>query len=954
MGSRGSGIITQATHNARNNCTSRVIWIYLILMCLLTSIQAQDGSRSAPSRWFARYFTTGGEAWGVAVSPEGTVFLANDWDGLRVYDYNGQSFKNIAHFAMGIIPGQLDRDLVKDLVISPNGTVFMVSSYSGIYAFRYRNNRLEKIAQTLDVISVPDKPVHFLQPYDIALGPNGTLFVSGGNDGLWSYSFDGTSFSKGDSIFTDGPVLGIAVNQDGVIFTANRHDGLHAFTYSGSAFTHTAHFTHETLGSAYKVAVGPDGTIFLVDQLHGLMAFEYDGSSFQIVGQVNQGMAPHGVDIGSDGTVFLANYMDGLRAYEFTRGQFENTAHIHDGKDYGGRTFRVKVGPDGTIFIGNADDGLRAYRYTGSAFIPAGHVRTVPWWKTRLAYGVYTILAVSFFVGLWRFQAYRLRLRYQAEYEHREAERFRELDQLKSRFFANISHEFRTPLTLILGPIEKLRTRFTDDDSLWELGLMQKNAQRLLNLVTQLLDLSKLESRSMRLQAARCNVIPMLKGIVYSFGSMADSQDITLTFEHDEEDIQFYTEQDVMVKIITNLLSNAFKFTKPGGRITVSANAQSNSEKTGPGFLHIEVTDSGIGISADRIENIFDRFYQVDSGETRVHEGAGIGLALTRELVELHKGEISVLSEENQGTTFTMRFPLGRVHLDPEEIVDQEQTEPGSVETLLPIDVEESERVPSPAASDGSLPLLLIVEDNADVRQYILGYLEQDYRCLKAENGETGLDLVLREIPDLIISDIMMPRMDGNEFCKRVKTDARTSHIPVILLTAKADLDSKLEGLETGADDYLTKPFEAQELQVRIRNLIDQRRRLQMHFSQNLEIQPAESTVNSIDERFLEKALNIIEEHLDDMDFSVAQFSQEIAMSQRHLARKLKALTDHSTQDFMRCVRLKHAALLLRNKTDNVTQIAYRVGFKNPSYFAECFRKEFGSPPSKYSDQFSA
>jgi signal transduction histidine kinase/DNA-binding response OmpR family regulator len=570
-----------------------------------------------------------------------------------------------------------------------------------------------------------------------------------------------------------------------------------------------------------------------------------------------------------------------------------------------------------------------------------------PWWRTNLAYLGYFLLIIFIPTIFYRIRIARFRLQHQVELEHREAERYHEIDELKSRFFANISHEFRTPLTLILGPVGKMLTKLKGSEYDQDLHLMQRQAKRLLELVTQLLDLSKLEAGKMKIQVSQRNIIPLLKGLTLSFASLAERDKITLSFISELEDIQIFVDKDAISKIINNLLSNAFKFTESDGAIQVNVRIVSESALSSEGEICIAITDNGIGISTERVDKIFDRFYQVDSGETREREGTGIGLALTHELVELHKGSIGVSSEEGEGTTFTIRLPLGRAHLGEADIVE---TEEGHTidPSLEQIPVEETIPSLTQIPEDDSQPILLIVEDNTDVRSYIRSYLDQEFNCFEAVDGEEGLKQALELIPDLIISDVMMPKMDGVEFCQRIKTDMHTSHIPVILLTAKADMESKLEGLETGADAYLTKPFEAEELLVRIKNLIAQRVLLRQRFQQDLNLIPEDIPLSSMDEQFFKKATGIISDQLQSSDFNVEQFSAKIFMSRQHLNRKLKALTGRSTVDFIRTVRLKRAAILLQHHESTITEISYKVGFANPSHFTMSFQKEFGKTPKDY------
>jgi DNA-binding response OmpR family regulator len=371
-------------------------------------------------------------------------------------------------------------------------------------------------------------------------------------------------------------------------------------------------------------------------------------------------------------------------------------------------------------------------------------------------------------------------------------------------------------------------------------------------------------------------------------------------------------------------------------------------------FVKISIKDTGIGIPTDRLDKVFDRFYQVDDSYTREHEGSGIGLALTKELVDLHHGKIAVQSEQHKGTTFTVYLPLGKEHLKPEEIVAETSAEEFKPEEELSeslqsakSDLRLSERF-APPSHRKATPIVLIVEDNSDMRAYMQDCLAQDYRIIEAVDGEDGLQTATDKIPDLIISDVMMPKMDGFQLCQRLKSDERTSHIPIILLTARATAESKIKGLELGADDYILKPFDRTELQVRAKNLIEQRRKLRERFSRDISLPPKEIAVTSYDEKFLQRAMNIIEQHLSNPDFDVTILAREVGMSRMQLHRKLQALTNQSANKFIRSLRLKKAADLLNQKYGNVAQIAYEVGFNNPAYFAECFRKQFGKLPSEY------
>jgi signal transduction histidine kinase/ligand-binding sensor domain-containing protein/DNA-binding response OmpR family regulator len=589
-----------------------------------------------------------------------------------------------------------------------------------------------------------------------------------------------------------------------------------------------------------------------------------------------------------------------------------------------------------------------------------------PWWKTIWAYLLYAFLIIGSSLLLWGLQIRRMHLRHEMEMSKFEAKKLHEVDEMKSTFFANISHEFRTPLTLILNPVKDLVKTEKDAGRKEELNRIHRNADMLYGLVNQLMDLSKLEAGKMTLKTCEENIVQILKGLVLSFASLAERKNITLKFDSTDEKIVTFIDIEKLEKIVINILSNAFKFTSEGGEISVSISLPTFKSSSGRSInglglvssvVQIIIRDTGIGIPKERLENIFDRFYQVDSSHTREHEGTGIGLALTKELVDLHKGEIEVESDEGKGTTFIVRLPLGKNHLKPEEVCEEIREQ--EKEIVIPQsaqifdDAEQGiTKLDINVIVHQDKPLLLIVEDNIDVRNYVKGHLENDYRIMAAANGEDGVNKALEHIPDLIISDVMMPKMDGFELCEKVKTDERTSHIPVILLTAKATGEDKIEGLETGADDYIMKPFDAKILQVRVKNLIEQRKKIVDHYRKKQLFDISEIDAASTDKKFLNRALEIINNHISDEDFSVESFAKEIALSRVQLHRKLVALIGHAPGDFIRIVRLTKAGRLIRCNFGNISEIALEVGFSNPANFAKAFRVQFGVSPTEYRNKF--
>ena len=569
---------------------------------------------------------------------------------------------------------------------------------------------------------------------------------------------------------------------------------------------------------------------------------------------------------------------------------------------------------------------------------------TPPLWATWWAYTLYFLLAATIVYFLWRYNSKRIEFKHQLEFESLQTKKLKEIDQLKMRFFANVSHEFRTPLTLIKGPIEDFSRDKNAEKLKKILPEMQRNSNRLLQLINQLLDLSKLGSHNYELNASKRDIIPFVKQIVNSFSSLAHRKDILLETEIDPRlkndlrngDISFYFDEDVVEKILFNLLSNSFKFTPSGGNVTVILCLAESK----PGFLELRVEDNGIGISPEKMPYIFDRFYQADHSDQREFEGSGIGLSLVKELVELHGGSITATSEVCTRTALSCYLPLNTKIVS--EIAESSKKEhDAGVQDQLG---EEDENTMHTVSGE---PTILVVEDQQDVRKYITEKLRGYYNILEAKNGAEGLEMARAKMPDLVISDVMMPKKDGFELCRSLKTDNITSHIPVILLTARAEDADKLTGLETGADAYLIKPFNAQELLIRIKNLVAIRAQMRAKFSDKLSVKPSEIAVTSRDRVFMQDLLVIVENHLDNENFSVEQLGKEVHMSTSQINRKLKALIDQSAQQFIRSVRMQRAMELLKNKAANISEISYQVGFKDPGYFARVFKKHFGYPPSE-------
>lgn len=577
---------------------------------------------------------------------------------------------------------------------------------------------------------------------------------------------------------------------------------------------------------------------------------------------------------------------------------------------------------------------------------------STPPWRTWWAYLLYLIITLAIIYGLWRNEVNRLRLITQLRLEQAEAEKLKELDHLKSSFFANISHEFRTPLTLILGPIENAISTVKNKEVKKQLGTAFQNGRRLLRLINQILDLSRLDADMMTLKASHGDIIPFIKGIFYTFEHAAGEKDIQLHFESNSEQVEGYFDTEKLEPVFYNLIANAIKFTPASSAGKISCNVQQTSSSALPGkqaAVQIHIQDSGIGIPAEQLPHVFDRFFHENRPTASDQKGTGIGLALVKEIISLHHGQIFVESTVGEGTAFTVELPLGNEHLNTSEIVDEPLIMPALEATeLIASNISPTQDRSEEAAERIAAAEILIVEDNAELRAYIRQHLNSDYNVSEAVDGKEGLQKAVDAIPDLIVSDVMMPKMDGFELCETLKNDQRTSHIPIILLTARAGEESKITGLETGADDYLTKPFSSVELQARIKNLIEQRQKLKERFTRAVVLKPSEIAITSADENFLNRVKEAVERNISDEHFSVDNLSSEVGMSRVQLHRKLKALTNQSSGQFILSLRLQRATDLIRNNAGTVSEIAYMVGFNTPNYFAKCFRAQLGCSPSEY------
>lgn len=568
-----------------------------------------------------------------------------------------------------------------------------------------------------------------------------------------------------------------------------------------------------------------------------------------------------------------------------------------------------------------------------------------PWYRTSWAIIAYLIVLSTIVFLVIRIISYQNRLKNDIRIEKLSKEKENELTQLKLRFFTNISHEFKTPLTLIIGYIDQVNKKFNDNSEIQDkLAKARINSQRLLKLINQLIDFRKSEQDVLRLNRKNDDIIRIVKQVVDSFQSYSEQNNIELRLYAQIDSLPILIDRDKIENVLYNLISNAIKFNYSQGKVDVRVSYQTDNN-----MLHISVSDTGIGISSNNHERIFERFYQITPPHKTIPYApisSGIGLSFSKRLIELHGGTITVESDVGKGATFTIALPAITNASLPVE-TDNETYMDALTQTSLVAPTSSDYRFSIP---DKNAPNILIVEDNTEMREFLRSILWDKYRIEEAENGKIGLDMAIQDNPDLIISDIMMPVLDGISMCKALKTNISTSHIPIILLSAKTDIESKLQGMELHADDYLEKPFSQEYLKARVQNILSIRENLRSHFSRPIEEQSSLHQMNSLDRGFIEKATKIIEEKLCDPDFSVKKLSDDLSLSRVLMYRKFSAITGLLPKDYIKQIRLAKAARLLKERQLTVAEIGYAVGYSAPSNFNSAFKTYFGKTPKEYQE----
>lgn len=621
-----------------------------------------------------------------------------------------------------------------------------------------------------------------------------------------------------------------------------------------------------------------------------------------------------------------------------------NTAY-YTNLDPGEYIFRVKASNNDDVWS-RGDTSIRIY------------VRP-PFWRTVYAYIFYVLAAGGLLLYSRHRALSKLRRKFELEQERQEVRRVQELDRLKLKFLTNLSHEFRTPISLIMGPVDQLLSEQKNERSLDKLHMIKRNARRLLNLVNQLLDFRKMEEHELKLQLSEGELVSFVKDICNAFADLSERKHINFAFNSDADRLYVLFDRDKIERILFNLLSNAFKFTLEGGTITLTLQVQEAAADTRQKWVAIKVIDNGIGIPPDKKEKIFERFFQNSAAGTVLNQGTGIGLSITKEFVRMHGGDIAVESQPGHGSIFTIRLPLTTVEADQPETaqsiddqsLDDRPAEDQSGEDQ-PRDNQPRDGQPvadqQPALAGIGMPSILLVEDNEDFRFYLKDNLRNHYNVIEAADGKEGWRKALSSHPQLIVSDISMPFMNGILLTRKLKADKRTSHIPVILLTAHTGQGQQLEGLKTGANDYITKPFNFEALNAKIKNLLALRNTLQTAYSKQIKVQTPELRIESENERLLHMVVAYIEDNLTNPQLSVALLSKQVGMSRSSLYSKLLEITGQTPVEYIRSFKLEKAAALLEKSDLTIAEVAYHVGFSTPNYFARAFKAKYNMLPSEY------
>ena len=897
---------------------------------------------------------------GIATSKTGELWLATMGHGLFRINLSTNQQKTYTTDEKAETDRNLNcivNDYISTLSFSPDGKRVYVATTMGVCCLNLENENWTSV--------FGKNCLNYGTPTRVAKEFDGQLWI-GTNDGLYSYDLKRKKLQHytTEKGLADNGIASIEQDKHGVLWIATDHGLCSLAPKTGQArsyFVDNGLQSNEFSDGASCALVGPQRSLMLFGGVGGITWFHPEliqqskwGAKVRLVSFLVNGVSisssskSDGYQI-CDTTVIAANRFqlashDNTFTIQFSTLTYDNPEHISylysiNGEEYN----RLQPGVNEITFThlppGTYRFRVKAQRNGQST--PEKEFTVIihsPWYRSAWAYFLYLLVIGAF---IWQFlvnhrRKEKDRLRIQ---EHIHAE---EMGEAKLRFFMNISHEIRTPMTLIITPLLSLMKQDHDPQRRNVYLTIKRNAERILNLINQMMDLRKIDKGMMQMRMQETNLIAFTEDIHNMFKHQAESKQITLSFEHDTDRLPVWIDRKNFDKVIFNILSNAFKFTPTGGKIDIKVTHDNQN-------AIISISDNGEKIPEDKLDRIFERFYQTPSSTNDRNVGTGIGLDLTRSLVELHYGAIKARNLE-QGCEFVVSIPLGHAHLRPEELMNEKDNTATSLtemmdveEDLPPIELQPDRHLQHRAA-------IIIAEDDDEIRDYLTKELSEDYDIHSCTNGREALAEVYRTHPDIVISDVMMPEMDGNTLCTQLKLNPQTNHLPVILLTAKNRDEDKLEGLETGADAYIVKPFNMDILRRTIANQINARTLLRQKYgrTEQLEGQMEEVKVKSPDEKLLDRIMNTINKQLNNSDLSVDMIADEVGISRVHLHRKMKELTGQTPHDFIRTLRLKQAANLLTTQNMNITEVVYACGFSNPTSFSTLFKSVYGMSPREY------
>ncbi|MBV5282615.1 MAG: response regulator [Paludibacter sp.] len=903
------------------------------------------------------------------------LWIGTNGAGLYSFDLKTLNYKK--HYALdGGYDGKLLNDGINCVLEDRDGFIW-IGTFKGVCKINPQTNKIENITNKNNIL-----PGYIV--YAMAEDHKGNIWI-GTTEGLACYD----KKTQKSRIYTmsDGlpsnVICGILEDGKGNIWLST-HFGISKLIVSENKFVN--HYAFDGLqGNEFsKGAVfhAPDGEMFF-GGISGVSSFYpqqindlrkqlkvYLTELYILDVPIKKGQISGGKQVIdrfiSDVNTINLSYKDNMFSLEFSTFDFGNSERVYYRYKMEGLNSQWLNTEQGVNRINFTNISYGTYKLKVMAYVhdnmsPEKEIIIVispPWYLSGFAKLMYLIL---FGLFVWAVSRYTLnQLKHKQEMMKRE--HAEQINEAKLQFFINISHEIRTPMTLIISPLEKLISENTDSDIQKVYQMMYRNSQRILRLINQLMDIRKIDKGLMFVKFSETDLIGFIDDLMQTFEYMANKRHIDFVFEHPQPPLHVWIDQNNFDKVLLNILSNAFKFTPDNGQIAVTLRTAVDENEEGPlhNYFEIIVSDTGIGIEENKIEKIFERFYQIDNDQTKSNFGTGIGLHLAQSLVKLQHGVLSARNRrEGQGSEFIIRLPMGREHLTDLEMAADSTSQTATTINLTPQNIPTYDELVNNIDPTKVRPKtnyrVLIVEDEDEIRQYIRGELSDTYKIYECSNGKDALEFILNEKPNLIISDVMMPEMDGITLCKKLKSNININHIPIILLTAKATDEDKAESYDIGADAYISKPFNVSLLKKRVANLIENRERLEVKPSDTEEnkllIKPI--TLRSSDQILLEKIMKIINENIADSDLNVEVLASGVGMSRVHMHRKLKELTNQSARDFIRSIRLKQAAELLSTKKIGISELAYALGFSNLSHFSNSFHEFYGMSPKEYAQKHS-